>query len=549
VPGKPSLSAGVFGFRATWDKIDLAETYRVYYGTEPDPPAEAAFSLSGTAVDITDFTNDTLYYVWLRAENERGISPFSEAANITPHLPEPGEPVLTEGHGSIDVEWRPVDLAAYYNLYYSTSETCPAAPAQTNITGTSAVILGLVNDTPYYVWVEAVNSGGTSMSTTKNITLHLPAPENLLIKPGNDSIVVTWSSVASAASYNLYYAENTTRPAVPTQTNITGTSSVISSLTGGKTYYVWVESVNAGGTSLLNEAASGMPRTVWEIASTEEFDTAVTMINASPAARTFNITITANISLSHVAFNAASAAKTIVFNGGANLRSLSNNGYSDLFVIGANNTLVLGNNIKLNGNGNSYNAVSIEGGILVMKAGSVISNAKDSGVYVFSGTFTMEGGEISWNTNSASASNTEGGGVWVRGGIFTMSGGTISNNTAYGGGGGVRVDGGSFIMSGGVINGNSAPGGGGVWVRGGSFTMSGGTISGNSATSTHSRGGGVYVSGNTFTKTGGGTIDSTNTAERGRVVFVGNGDRVRNTTAGPNVNLNSAVTGRDGGWE
>ena len=62
-----------------------------------------------------------------------------------------------------------------------------------------------------------------------------------------------------------------------------------------------------------------------------------------------------------------------------------------------------------------------------------------------SGTFTMEGGEISGNESAMS-----GGGVGVAGsGTFTMEGGEISGNTAQGAGGGVLVlESGTFTMSG-----------------------------------------------------------------------------------------------------
>ena len=129
------------------------------------------------------------------------------------------------------------------------------------------------------------------------------------------------------------------------------------------------------------------------------------------------------------------------------------------------------------------------------------------GVYV-SGTFTMNGGEISGNTAEL------GGGVFVGGGTFTMTGGTISGNTADLGGG-VYVDG-TFSMTGGTISSNTAENeGGGVFVGCGTFTMTGGTISDNTA----SYGGGVYVAANsTFTMTGGEI--SYNTAEDGGGVCV-----------------------------
>jgi hypothetical protein len=62
------------------------------------------------------------------------------------------------------------------------------------------------------------------------------------------------------------------------------------------------------------------------------------------------------------------------------------------------------------------------------------------------------------------------------------------------------------------------------------------------------RGGGVYVGSGFFSKTG-GTIDGTNTADTGKVAYVHEGGKKRDTTAGPGVNLNSGLSGSLGGWE
>jgi len=74
------------------------------------------------------------------------------------------------------------------------------------------------------------------------------------------------------------------------------------------------------------------------------------------------------------------------------------------------------------------------------------------------GTFTMEGGTISGNTDASIALNNKGGGgVRVgREGTFTMQGGTISGNTATYHGGGVVAYGPRFTKTGGTVYGDDA---------------------------------------------------------------------------------------------
>ncbi len=94
-------------------------------------------------------------------------------------------------------------------------------------------------------------------------------------------------------------------------------------------------------------------------------------------------------------------------------------------------------------------------GHFTLHSGSISGNRMDTGriggVYVYSGSFTMNGGSITQNETSS-----EGGGVYLLDGTFRMNGGSITGNTAaYGGG--VYKKGGTMILSGSCsIEGNTA---------------------------------------------------------------------------------------------
>jgi hypothetical protein len=220
-----------------------------------------------------------------------------------------------------------------------------------------------------------------------------------------------------------------------------------------------------------------------------------------------------------------------------------------LFTVGPNVTLVL-RDITLQGrSNNNASLVTVNGGDLVMEQRTaIIDNTTGGGVSVDgSGTFTMNGGEISSNSDggvyvddnatftmyggkissNSADSNSDGGGVSVDGNAtFTMYGGEISGNSADSDGGGVfvDVDDGTFTMYGGEISGNTTgKNGGGVCVKSGIFTMSGGTIGGNIAKNGTGGGGGVFVSsGVTFTMTG-GTIKDNTAEDNGGGVYVDDG--------------------------
>ena len=186
---------------------------------------------------------------------------------------------------------------------------------------------------------------------------------------------------------------------------------------------------------------------------------------------------------------------TITLIGVDSNRTISLSSNDSMFTVGPGVTLVLDNNITLQGHSdNNYSLVSVIEGALVMNTGAKITGNTNNntfhvgGVFVYDGTFTMNGGEIYGNT---------GHGVFVYDGTFTMNDGEISGNT----GSGVQVSPPpdsdpnliTFTMNGGEISGNT---GGGVYVGRATFTMTNGSIS-------ESIGRGVTVIEGTFTMSGG----------------------------------------------
>jgi len=231
---------------------------------------------------------------------------------------------------------------------------------------------------------------------------------------------------------------------------------------------------------------------------------------------------------------------TITLRGVGSNRTISLSSNGSMFTVNSGVTLVLDNNITLQGRSGNINPVILvfPGGTFRMNSGSIKNNTTNNsreydggGVAVYGGAFIMSGGTISDNSSLCGAGVVVvGANVYFGTGTFTMSGGTISGNTAYNlsYGGGVYVGtNGSFTMSGGTISNNSTISnndalggaqGGGVALHGPStfFTMNNGTISGNSS---YAGGGVSVITGGTFTMNG-GTISGNTANYRGGGVNV-----------------------------
>jgi len=221
---------------------------------------------------------------------------------------------------------------------------------------------------------------------------------------------------------------------------------------------------------------------------------------------------------------------TVVLRGVGGNRTIMLKSHGTMFTVRENVTLVLDNNITLQGHsGNTGRMVEIN----------------------YRGTFKMN--------NGATITGNPRGGVRVEG-TFEMSGGTIFGNTTSDDGGGVWVCCNTFIMTGGIISGNTASNGGGVHsTSSASTTIRGGTISGNTA---REYGGGVYIhpSHNQFVKSG-GTITGYKSdpingnvvkdeegnikARRGYAIYVccDSYQKRKETTAGPSVNFTKDGSG------
>jgi len=278
--------------------------------------------------------------------------------------------------------------------------------------------------------------------------------------------------------------------------------------------------------------------TEFRVSTVQEILNAVDTINRANT-NNYTITLTGDITIGlndrDIRFT-SNSKKTITIRGDNRVRSLNSlrttSGQEHpLFDVASNITLILRGNLRLttsayrviivHANGtlqmedgvfiiDTFNGIVIkEGGIFNMNGGT-ISGHRGSGVEC-SGIFTMTGGAISGNGNNVNGSN--GGGVAVFYGSFTMTGGTISNNTAIGR---------QKNSQGGFIDGY----GGGVYIS--------------------------FYSNVVFIKTGGTITDNRADVLGTNVVGSAHGKDIRNyrnTTAGPNVNLDSRRAGNAGGWE
>jgi len=245
---------------AEWDAVDGATCYQVWYGTgnSSSSALQSGGDITATSYTITGLDNNQLYYIWIRAKNGSGLSDYSVTVSATPKAPmvapaAPAAPMLTPGSSCLQVTWLAVTGAISYQVYYATTSSGQKTQFGGDYTVPSCTITGLTNGTAYYVWITAKNSIGTSDYSPSASGTPIPvpaAPAAPTLIAGDRQIIVNWSAVTGATSYQVWYGTSTSSGSASQYgSDITGTTCTITGLSNGIHYYVWVKAKNSSGIS------------------------------------------------------------------------------------------------------------------------------------------------------------------------------------------------------------------------------------------------------------------------------------------------------------
>jgi hypothetical protein len=573
----PSVSVGDARLVLNWQAVEGAISYEIWVGTTTNQTSaeKRGNDVSSPSGTITGLSNGTTYYIWIKAKNNVGTSGFSPMASGKP-IANMGAVTLVSGNRQLTASWSTVAGADQYEVYYSTNNSIPTIPAQT-VSTTTATITNLTNGTTYYVWVKSKNNTGLGNASTVVNGKPLGTPGLPTISSDYKQLLISWTNVAGAEQYEVYYGTGT--PSTLAATTF-GTTTTITGLTDGTTYHVRLRAKNNTGVSDYGPSASGVPanerspglyRNNARIGN-QNLSASISYIYANAVSGDdFYIILGKDESSSPrtFLFTGKTVGITLMGYGGEKKITLNSSGY--LFSILTGVTFTLDENISLIGmNTNNAALVKVDDyGTFIMNHGTISGNTANAktieyltaprggGIYIGQGTFIMNSGTISGNTA------TRGGGIYVNSstGTFTMYGGSVSGNTC-----GIFLQNGIFTMHGGTISGNtigdSNNSGGGVFLADGIFTMHGGTISGNTAGAVN--GGGISVSSSaTFKKLPSGSgqnsgiiygtretgvdangvpLKNSSSSSVGHAI-VSSGGRRRNTTAGQTDHIDT-TTGR-----
>ena len=199
--------AGDKSVKLTWDGVDTAEKYAVYY------KLDGKWTCYGYTTDLTmnvaGLTNGSSYGFAVKAY-VNGAWTGVASSDIVYVSPEGADkPVITSaeaGDKSVKLTWDGVDTAEKYAVYYKLDGRWTCYGYTTDL---AMNVTGLTNGSSYGFAVKAyVNGAWTGVASSDIVYVSPKGADKPVItsaEAGDRSVKLTWNGVDSAERYGVYY--------------------------------------------------------------------------------------------------------------------------------------------------------------------------------------------------------------------------------------------------------------------------------------------------------------------------------------------------------
>lgn len=239
-----------------WKKDPNAKSYKIDRRIKGENTSYSTIKtgLSASTLTFTDtgLATGTCYYYRVYAVYANGTSdkPGGYPCWTKPDIPEVKKVVAT-GKTKIDLAWKSVKGAEYYEIYRRTAdgsyETVAAIEDETTYTDTD-----ITEGVQYCYRVYACNSDGDCEKPNGVWACVVPEVTKATADSQN-SLTVSWSSSKGAVKYNLYRRMSGEESYVLLKSGLTSTTYTDTSLKSGTNYWYKASAVDSSG----NETAQG----------------------------------------------------------------------------------------------------------------------------------------------------------------------------------------------------------------------------------------------------------------------------------------------------
>jgi lysophospholipase L1-like esterase len=205
----------------SWGNVEGATQYHIYWSTTAGVTKKNGTKISNVSSPFvhTDLTNDIVYYYVVTAASQYGESGESKEVSATPSPfnppPPPSHVAILVSDRKLIIRWsdpQSEGTAASCNIYWSETAGVTKENGIKIADVTSPYThRDLTNGITYYYVMTGVNEYGEGLASAEVSATpdqgNIPsAPIGLSAAAGNHLAVISWTAVAGASSYNLYWS-------------------------------------------------------------------------------------------------------------------------------------------------------------------------------------------------------------------------------------------------------------------------------------------------------------------------------------------------------
>lgn len=246
------------GICASWNKVENAASYTVYYGEENNTSLRS-INTDQTSIILNNLEEVKVYVCKVKAVQNTISSAFSNTAigRTLLSIPKTPELLVSEAEYSIYLSWNSIPNAEEYIILMGNEETALSEYIKTK--ETALIVESLNSSSTYFFAVKAQNATGISdASVTKKAVTRTVIPEtpkNLIVTSYSvNSIAISWEPSYGTDSYLVEYGE--TKSSMTNTAECTNTAFCLDTLAENSLWYFRVRAKNTAGESSNSETVS-----------------------------------------------------------------------------------------------------------------------------------------------------------------------------------------------------------------------------------------------------------------------------------------------------
>ena len=242
---KISKAESVYGgVNLTWNKVNGAAKYRVYYkGRKGWTRMVDTTSTSYIDKDVSSGRNYTYTVRCISADGKSFTSGYDSKGTIIKYIAAPEISKLENVNGGVKISWGKVSGAAKYRVYYKGRK---GWTRMVDTTSTSYIDKDVSSGRNYTYTVRCISADGKSFTSGYDskgtIIKYIAAPEISKLENVNGGVKISWGKVSGATKYRVYYkgSKGWTR-----MVDTTSTSYIDKDVSSGRNYTYTVRCITS----------------------------------------------------------------------------------------------------------------------------------------------------------------------------------------------------------------------------------------------------------------------------------------------------------------